>query len=79
MIALALYFSSLISPVDSLALAHAGARCEELGPRSDGRYVTVCDGSVVRVRDALGNSREWNLSRGTITARSVGGQPVVLD
>lgn len=73
LVALALYFTSLASPVPG------STACEELGPRSDGSYVTVCDGSVVRVRDSRGNSREWNHATGTITARSPGAASFVLE
>jgi hypothetical protein len=71
MVTIVLYLSSLISPV-------SGAACEELGPRLDGRYVTVCNGEVVRVRDGLGNSRTWNRG-GAIVARSSGSEPMVLE
>jgi hypothetical protein len=38
----------------------------------------VCHGSVVRVRDGLGNSRDWDRTTNTVTARSVGKAPIVL-
>jgi len=55
MIALSLYI------VSHFLVATPKSGCEEHGPRLDGTYVTVCRGSVVRVRDGLGNSREWPL------------------
>lgn len=72
MIALSLYVSSL------LLLAAPSRNCEEHGPRLDGTYVTVCRGSVVRVRDGLGNSRDWDHTSNTVTSRSVGKAPVVV-
>ena len=72
MIALCLYVASLL-----LTPTPKGP-CEEYGPRLDGTYVTVCSGSVVRVRDGLGNSRDWDHATNTVTARSVGEVPVVL-
>lgn len=72
MIALSLYISSFI------LLATPGRDCEEHGPRLDGTYVTVCRGSVVRVRDGLGNSRDWDRTGNTITSRSVGKAPIVV-
>ena len=71
MIALSLYIASL------LLVASPGPDCEEHGPRLDGTYVTVCRGSVVRVRDGLGNSRDWDHTTNTVTSRSVGEVPVV--
>ena len=53
-------------------------RCEEHGPRLDGTRVTICDGAVVRVRDDLGNVREWERSADTVILRSAGSTPVVL-
>jgi hypothetical protein len=53
-------------------------RCEEHGPRLDGTRVTICDGAVVRVRDGLGNIREWERGADTVTLRSMGSPPVVL-
>jgi hypothetical protein len=73
MIALALYVASLISPPPS-----SSQRCEELGRRLDGTYVTVCNGRVVRVRDAAGNSRTWDRESDTVTVRSSGRPPTVL-
>jgi hypothetical protein len=70
MIALSLYLASLIVPAPS--------RCEEHGPRLDGTYVTVCKGSVVRVRDGLGNSREWDRANNTVTIRSNGAVTMVV-
>lgn len=68
MIALALYLASLIgSPPASPSLA--GRRCEEVGPRLDRTYVTICDGTVVRVRDQLGNVRTWNRGRDTVNVQ----------
>ena len=72
MIALCLYIASLL-PAPSPA-----RDCEELGPRLDGTYVTVCRGSVVRVRDGLGNVREWDRATGTVTIRSPGEAPLVV-
>ncbi len=72
MIALSLYIASL------LLVATPGHNCEEHGPRLDGTYVTVCGGSVVRVRDTLGNSRDWDHTTNTVTSRSVGEAPVVV-
>ena len=72
MIAFSLYVASL------LLTSTPKRNCEELGPRLDGTYVTVCSGSVVRVRDSLGNSRDWDHTSNTITARSVGKAPIVI-
>ena len=72
MIALSLYVASLL-----LTSTPKGA-CEEHGPRLDGTYVTVCSGSVVRVRDGFGNSRDWDHISNTVTARSVGKAPVAI-
>jgi hypothetical protein len=69
MFALALYLVALASPSPA-------SRCEELGPRLDGTYVTVCDGSVVRIRDDQGNSREYRPR--FVVARSRGAAPLVL-
>jgi hypothetical protein len=52
--------------------------CEEHGPRLDGTRVTICDGAVVRVRDGLGNVREWERFADTVILRSAGSAPVVL-
>jgi len=72
MIAFGLYVASLL-------LTPAPKRnCEEYGPRLDGTYVTVCSGSVVRVRDGIGNSRDWDHTTNTVTARSVGEEPIVI-
>jgi hypothetical protein len=71
MIALALYVASLVSPPSSL-------RCEELGRRLDGTYVTVCNGKVARVRDGAGNSRTWQREIDTVTVRSRGTTSMVL-
>lgn len=73
MIALALYVASLVSQPSSSSL-----RCEELGRRLDGTYVTVCNGKVVRVRDGAGNSRTWQREIDTVTVRSRGAEPMVL-
>lgn len=70
MLALALYLASLGS------LPANARHCEELGPRLDQTYVTVCDGSVVRVRDRQGNVRTF--SPRWIATRSGGEPPVVL-
>jgi hypothetical protein len=73
MIALALYVASFITqPVPS------ASRCEELGRRLDGTYVTVCNGKVMRVRDGGGNSRTWQPETNTVTVRSRGASPMVL-
>jgi hypothetical protein len=53
--------------------------CEELGPRLDGSYVTVCAGNVVGVRDGLGNSRAWDPATRAITVRAPGAQPLLLE
>ena len=71
MIALSLYIASLL-------VATPGRSCEEHGPRLDGTYVTVCRGAVVRVRDGLGNSRDWDQNTNTVTSRSVGEVPIVV-
>jgi hypothetical protein len=72
MIALSLYVASL------LLVSTSARNCQEHGPRLDGTYVTVCHGSVVRVRDGLGNSRDWDHATDTVTARSVGETPVLV-
>jgi hypothetical protein len=72
MIALSLYVASL------LLVATPRSNCEEYGPRLDGTYVTVCNGSVVRVRDGLGNSRDWDRTNNIVTSRSAGEAPVVV-
>jgi hypothetical protein len=62
----------------TLSPTRAARRCEEHGPRLDGSYVTICDGSVVRVRDRLGNVREW-LPGGTIVVlRSPGSATTIV-
>jgi hypothetical protein len=71
MIALTLYLLSLASPT-------APPPCQQVGPRLDGTTVTICQGTVVAVRDDLGNTREWNASRKTITVRAPGARPLVL-
>jgi hypothetical protein len=53
--------------------------CEQVGPRLDGSYVTICRGAAVAVRDHLGNSREWNPTTRAITVRSAGTRPMVLE
>jgi hypothetical protein len=53
--------------------------CEQVGPRLDGTYVTICRGAAVAVRDQLGNSREWDPSTRAITVRSPGARPMVLE
>jgi hypothetical protein len=73
MIAFTLYVASLMSQPTVTA-----SRCEELGRRLDGTYVTVCDGKVVRVRDDAGNSRTWQRALDTVTVRSRGKAPMVL-
>jgi hypothetical protein len=70
MIALMLYL---------LSLTPTTAPCEQIGPRLDGTYVTVCQGTVVAVRDSLGNSRERDPTTGTITVRAPGAPPMVLE
>jgi hypothetical protein len=72
MIALMLYLLSMSTT------SPAGRRCEEHGPRLDGTYVTICNGSVVRVRDRLGNVREWYDQGATIVLRSPGAAPRVV-
>jgi hypothetical protein len=72
MIALALFVATLVSPPPS------SQRCEELGRRLDGTYVTVCNGRVVRVRDSAGNSRTWDRESDTVTVRSSDGTEMVL-
>ena len=72
MIAFSLYVASL------LLVPAAKSNCEEHGPRLDGTYVTVCGGSVVRVRDGLGNSRDWDRNTDSVTSRSAGEAPVVV-
>jgi hypothetical protein len=72
MIALSLYFASL------LLVPTLPPGCEEHGPRLDGTYVTVCGGSVVRVRDGLGNVRDWDRASDAVTVRSSGAAPIVL-
>jgi hypothetical protein len=52
--------------------------CQQVGPRLDGSHVTVCQGTVVAVRDSLGNAREWNAALKTITIRAPGVRPLVL-
>jgi hypothetical protein len=70
MIALMLYFFSLPPTT---------APCEQIGPRLDGTYVTVCQGTVVAVRDSLGNSRERDPATRTITVRAPGALAMVLE
>jgi hypothetical protein len=53
-------------------------QCEEHGPRLDGTYVTICNGSVTRVRDGIGNVREWDTGGQTVTVRSPGGPTMVI-
>jgi hypothetical protein len=53
-------------------------RCEEHGPRLDGTHVTICDGAVVRVRDGLGNIREWDRVADQVILRSPGSLPLVV-
>jgi hypothetical protein len=71
MIALTLYLVSLGTPT-------AFVPCQQVGPRLDGTYVTVCQGTVVAVRDTLGNAREWNAAFKTITVRAPGARALVL-
>jgi hypothetical protein len=71
MIALALYVASMVSQPSA-------RQCEELGPRLDGTYVTVCNGRVVRVRDAASNSRTWEHESNTVIVRSPRRAPIVL-
>jgi hypothetical protein len=52
--------------------------CEQMGPRLDGSYVTICRGAAVAVRDRLGNSREWDPATRAITVRAPGARPMVL-
>jgi hypothetical protein len=72
MIALMLYFFSLTPTT-------ATTPCEQIGPRLDGTYVTVCQGTVVAVRDSLGNSRERDPATRTITVRAPGALAMVLE
>jgi hypothetical protein len=72
MIALALSLAALLC-------APPARRCEEHGPRLDGTFVTICQGSVVRVRDRLGNSRRFLDGGRIIILESPGAPPVVLD
>ncbi len=65
MIALMLYLLSM-------STSPAGRRCEEHGPRLDGTFVTICQGRVVRVRDRLGNVREWYDDGATVVLRAPG-------
>ena len=71
MIALALYLTSLIS-------SPATPRCEEIGPRLDGTYVTICEGRLARVRDNRGNTRTWEHDSNTVIVRSRDRAPMVL-
>lgn len=71
MIAFALYLASFVAQPQART-------CEELGPRLDGTYVTVCDGRVARVRDRAGNSRTWEHESNTAIVRSSGRAPMVL-
>ena len=64
--------------VFGLAIPHPPSVCSEIGPRLDGTYVTVCAGSVVRVRDELGNSQHWDRATNIVTVRSPGGATLVL-
>jgi hypothetical protein len=61
------------------ASAPVPAPCEQVGPRLDGTYVTICRGAAVAVRDHLGNTREWDPSTRAITVRSPGARPMVLE
>lgn len=71
MITIALFAASLLSPSST-------QRCEELGRRLDGTFVTVCDGKVVRVRDSAGNSRTWEHPHNTMVVRLGDGAAVSL-
>jgi hypothetical protein len=71
MFALALYLFSL-QP------ALAPSPCEQVGPRLDGSYVTVCQGTVVGVRDTLGNSRRWDPATNTVVVSAPGRRPLVI-
>lgn len=70
MLALTLYMMTMTPPA---------AACSQVGPRLDGTYVTVCNGTVVAVRDRTGNSREWNPATRTITVRAPGSPTLVLE
>ena len=72
MIALSLFIASLLPTPPA-------RDCEEFGPRLDDTYVTVCRGSVVRVRDGLGNVRDWDPATRRFTVRSSGQAPIVLE
>ena len=61
------------------ALPATPSPCQQIGPRLDGTYVTVCQGRVVAVRDQLGNSRVWERATGRITVRAPGARPLVLE
>ena len=43
------------NPMTVTANAPAASGCERLGPRSDGLYVTICNGQVTEYSDAAGN------------------------
>jgi len=46
---------AMLSPMPSQTVASGG--CERLGPRSDGLYVTICNGQVTQYDDGQGNVR----------------------
>lgn len=71
MIGFALYLLTLQASAPALP-------CEQVGPRLDGSYVTVCGGTVVGVRDGLGNSRWWDPASRTVVVQARGRQPLVL-
>jgi hypothetical protein len=72
MIGLALALATIVA-------APPARRCEEHGPRLDGTFVTICQGSVTRVRDRLGNSRRFLDGGRIVILESPGAPPVVLD
>jgi hypothetical protein len=71
MIALLLALSTLAPP--------PARHCQEHGPRLDGTYVTICQGSVTRVRDRLGNVRRFVDGGRTVILESPGAAPMVVE
>lgn len=70
MLALTLYMLTITAPPSP---------CHVVGPRLDGTYVTICQGTAVAVRDTRGNSRAWNPTTRAITVRAPGARPLVLE
>jgi hypothetical protein len=62
------WFSRLIQP----ETVHEQAACETVGPRSDGLYVTICNGRVVETRDAAGNVHRTGADDGFMGADELG-------